>query len=340
MEPMEFPLDLDDPPPRPAPVRTYRPLPVPIDLFCGADQPLSGSDFDARRPWRIQILPDDDNPEPPAKRRKKSNGCGVKVHKSATPAGRRWMGASDDAEAVVIPLEDQYIPKGMHSVATKRDSCGCIRTPVGCAICGNALGASHTICTRHQHAAAPSIIYKFHPSAVSPPLPATAAAAATPPAASVPTQDEDGYEIISATEIWPVFRASGLRIRSDDDGSPASTTPSGADPLGNASAATTRVNRVGRISHRRSRALVFQNSPPAARAGSPTPANDDDEEEARPEDVVAGAAALEAAMGSIFASFRSNVRASLFAPPASNEEGDADADSQSADAGRDEVEED
>ncbi|KAJ7032926.1 hypothetical protein C8F04DRAFT_1106159 [Mycena alexandri] len=334
MEPMEFPLDLHDVLPQPAPVRTGRPLPTPIALFCGADQPPSGTDFDARRPWRVQILPGEDNPEPPTKRRKKSNGCGTRVHTSATPMGRRWIGASDDAGSVVIPLEDQYIPHGMRSMGTKHDSCGCTRRPIGCAVCGNALGASHMICTRHQHASAPPIIYKFHHSAVSPPLPAAPARA--PPAASPPSQDEDGYEIISATEIWPVFRASGLRIRDDDTAqpSPAPTTSPGSIP-GNANAATTRVNRVGRISHRRSRALIFQNSPAAARSGVQPPVI---EEDARPgEDVVAGAAVLEAAMGSIFASFRSNVRGNLFGHAASNEEGDAD--SLSVGTGRDDGEE-
>ncbi|KAJ7731352.1 hypothetical protein B0H16DRAFT_1696698 [Mycena metata] len=191
-------------------------------LVCGADQVHISTG-----PWRIPILPD-------GKRRNKSTGCGVKVHASATQTGRR-MGASDDAEAVV----NQYIPTEMQSIA-KYDSCGCIRTPFGGAICVSALGASHSICTRHQHASAAA----------------------------------------------PVFRASGLRVRSDDDdGSPTPTTFFGADPAN----AATRVNPVGRISHLRSCALIFHDIPPAARAEAPA---NEEEGDVRPEDVIPGAAAL------------------------------------------------
>jgi hypothetical protein len=50
-----------------------------VVFFCGADQPRNYADFDTRP---VQMLPEDvDVPKPP----KRSNGCGTKVHASATP---------------------------------------------------------------------------------------------------------------------------------------------------------------------------------------------------------------------------------------------------------------
>ncbi|KAJ7711844.1 hypothetical protein B0H16DRAFT_1900455 [Mycena metata] len=191
--------------------------------FSDSDITLRPTHFHGTRPWRIPILPDD-------KRRNKSTGCGVKVHASATPTGRR-MGASDDAEAVVKP-RPWRLPYDLRE------------TPTG-------------LCARYD-LQVPPLRRPRRPRRPRPHL-----------------------------KLLP------------------------ADPPRNASAATTRVNPVGRISHPRSCALIFHDIPLTARGDSQAPANEE-EEDMRREDIVTGAAAL--AMGSIFASFPSNVRGSLFAP--------------------------
>ncbi|KAJ7712531.1 hypothetical protein B0H14DRAFT_3902212 [Mycena olivaceomarginata] len=112
-------------------------------LFCGAPQPLSAADLDSQEPWRVQFLPIQDAP-PPRKRqrldRPKSNGCGAAVHNAAIPKSAIWHGADANATDVVLPLDDKYVPQVLTTIMkTRREECGCLRNPVGCAVCGNPL---------------------------------------------------------------------------------------------------------------------------------------------------------------------------------------------------------
>ncbi|KAJ7177223.1 hypothetical protein C8R43DRAFT_974551 [Mycena crocata] len=158
--------------------RVYSLDPAGVPLFCGAEQPPADSDFDVHRPHRIQILPGEDDYQMPPDQPyiPRSNGCGTRVHKSATAKHRykSWMGAYDDRTDVVIPLDSQYVPSHLEKVIYARhEHCGCLRTPVGCAVCGNPLGASLVLCDTHLRLGAPkaSSLCEFVPSAVSPPLP-------------------------------------------------------------------------------------------------------------------------------------------------------------------------
>ncbi|KAJ7893199.1 hypothetical protein B0H13DRAFT_2339789 [Mycena leptocephala] len=108
-----------------------------VVLFCGADQP---ADFDARRPRRVQMLPEEVGvPEPSPKQPKRSNGCGTKVHGSATPKPGLWLGAQSDGIAAVVSLEQH----------------------------GNPLGSLTVCCDNHLSESSPTAaLYKFVPSAV------------------------------------------------------------------------------------------------------------------------------------------------------------------------------
>ncbi|KAJ7503707.1 hypothetical protein B0H11DRAFT_562935 [Mycena galericulata] len=150
-----------------------------VALFCGAEQPPDERNFDAHYPGRAQILPIEYAPllqclkplvEP------KSNGCGTQVHTSVVPnrGGNIWVGSSKDLTDSVVALEDKYVPKALKKVLkTQRQDCGCLRRPVGCAVCGNALGMRVVHCTTHSESSSPSFLYEFVPSGVSPPFPHT-----------------------------------------------------------------------------------------------------------------------------------------------------------------------
>ncbi|KAJ7081128.1 hypothetical protein B0H15DRAFT_803736 [Mycena belliarum] len=166
-------------------------------LFCGAVQPFDGADVDAHRPGRVQVLPIEygemrglegrenarkrlsSDRDTMARAPARSNGCGTLVHAGATPQRRgsmtQWRGNREGAADVVVPLEDKYVPDALKgAVQTRREGCGCLRSPIGCAVCGNPLGAVIAHCTVHTHFDSPPVLYEFAPSAVSPPLPATA----------------------------------------------------------------------------------------------------------------------------------------------------------------------
>ncbi|KAJ7847381.1 hypothetical protein B0H14DRAFT_2770282 [Mycena olivaceomarginata] len=138
-------------------------------IFCGAPQPLSTVDFDPQ-PWSVRFLPLQDTP-PPAVRRTKSNGCGSKVHTAAIPneAGVRLCGSYAELTGAVVALDDKYVPQVLKPILkSRREGCGCLRSPVGCAVCGNPLGTLIVHCTIHTHLESSSTAYEFAPSAVSP----------------------------------------------------------------------------------------------------------------------------------------------------------------------------
>jgi hypothetical protein len=75
--------------------------------FCGSEQPRYYADFDARRPGRVQMLPEDvDAPEPSPKRPRRCNGCGTKVHASATLKPSLWLGGATVTSKVYDGFED------------------------------------------------------------------------------------------------------------------------------------------------------------------------------------------------------------------------------------------
>ncbi|KAJ7063669.1 hypothetical protein C8F01DRAFT_86833 [Mycena amicta] len=149
---------------------------VPVALFCGAD---NGIEWDERRPCRIQIVPDEDTLSPPRKRQRRSNGCGTRIHGEAYP-NKRWIGLPDGVSRDVIHLGDEYFSSSAkRGLMLGKGRCECTRTGMGCAICGNPLGAFFRPCERHfsllSHSSTLSQPhYVFLGSAVSPPLPSPA----------------------------------------------------------------------------------------------------------------------------------------------------------------------
>ncbi|KAJ7700879.1 hypothetical protein B0H17DRAFT_1046909 [Mycena rosella] len=144
-----------------------------VVLFCGADQETE-ADWDEHRPWVIEMLPEMETP-PARKRQKRSNGCGARVHAHAVP-DRRWRGLLEGVSPDVVRLQDEYFTPDMkRELALGRERCGCSRNGVGCAVCGNAIGALFTPCARHSPSSPTtnfsSSHYTFLRAAVSPPLP-------------------------------------------------------------------------------------------------------------------------------------------------------------------------
>ncbi|KAJ7865875.1 hypothetical protein B0H14DRAFT_3442681 [Mycena olivaceomarginata] len=118
---------------------------------------IFAADFNSQALWSVQFLPIADTP-PPRKRQRfdglKSNGCG-------------------STTGVVLPLDDKYVPLELKTVMERRrEGCGCMRNPTGCAVCGNPLGVLTVHCTVHTNVEGQPSVYDFLPSAVSPPMPA------------------------------------------------------------------------------------------------------------------------------------------------------------------------
>ncbi|KAF7318477.1 hypothetical protein HMN09_00356900 [Mycena chlorophos] len=121
---------------------------------------------------------------PPPTTTTRSTGCGSFVHGAAHPAraGGRWVARADTDDVdprVVIPLPSMYFSENERRTLDfgtgRHAGCGCGTTGVGCAVCGNALGALFTPCRTHarQSSTSPASLsqvrhYIFLPSAVSP----------------------------------------------------------------------------------------------------------------------------------------------------------------------------
>ncbi|KAJ7788509.1 hypothetical protein B0H14DRAFT_2948642 [Mycena olivaceomarginata] len=92
-----------------------------------------------------------------------STGCGEPVHRVASSFSesphQTWVAPVDGVARTVIPLEMRYFGAaernalGMDPDGQETKSCRCVVTGVGCAVCGNPLGALRTLCGVHREAA-------------------------------------------------------------------------------------------------------------------------------------------------------------------------------------------
>ncbi|KAJ7193080.1 hypothetical protein GGX14DRAFT_593430 [Mycena pura] len=140
-------------------------------LSCGAEDPL-GDIYQDKEPFQPQILPTPlENPPPPSRKRKRSNGCDTILHYGAIVSpNNMWRAA--EMQRGIIPLDDAYFSKAVQKLLLFGwKPCGCVRTGVGCEVCGNALGALFTPCQLHQESESGKNYYTILPSAVSPPIP-------------------------------------------------------------------------------------------------------------------------------------------------------------------------
>ncbi|KAJ7463519.1 hypothetical protein B0H11DRAFT_2285352 [Mycena galericulata] len=154
-----------------------------VTIYCGAEDPLTSGDIfesehDEYRPWSVQILPEYTPPPPPRTKYPitRSNGCGAPVHYAARAVrrGQRWYGWKEHLEPTVVPLDNIYFSSDTTKslgLTNGEAECGCSTSGIGCAICGNPLGARIIRCATHSiHAINPADrdVYTFLPTAVSP----------------------------------------------------------------------------------------------------------------------------------------------------------------------------
>ncbi|KAJ7752220.1 hypothetical protein DFH07DRAFT_522945 [Mycena maculata] len=187
-----------------------------IALSCGAEHeadPATDDWWDVRRPAVVPFLPwpseqpqDRTAPQCPPRR---STGCGARVHPRAHAAHDRghWVGYVDGMErTVVIKLDGQYFRK-RSALGLGGAGCGCVADGVGCAVCGNALGALHIPCRVHKTRKGPAH-YAFLPSAVSPSM-KDAAESSQPTASTSPTST---VNLFSTEVIRSVANADSMNI--------------------------------------------------------------------------------------------------------------------------------
>ncbi|KAF7354062.1 hypothetical protein MVEN_01093500 [Mycena venus] len=143
-------------------------------LTCGAEDPLGDiyQDGEPIQPHFLPIPPERSPPPPPSRKRKRSNGCGKILHYGAIVSPNNMWRAAEVRGGGIVPLEDDYFPKAVQKrLLFGWKPCGCVRTGVGCALCGNTLGALFTPCRLHQESEHGTNYYSILPSAVSPPIP-------------------------------------------------------------------------------------------------------------------------------------------------------------------------
>lgn len=123
--------------------------PDPCDhvLYCGKEDPTLELTV-GRGPYEPPSpLPSSVAARAPRRRdARQTNGCGAVVHLRAWRRERTsvWVG-KHEATSAVIPIDPSYFERPS-TVRVIRSPCGCVREPVGCAICGNPLGTRHKPC--------------------------------------------------------------------------------------------------------------------------------------------------------------------------------------------------
>ncbi|TEB32176.1 hypothetical protein FA13DRAFT_288106 [Coprinellus micaceus] len=119
-------------------------------LVCGAE--VEGQGSDCYGPYEPSILPIDPSRRPRRQSyTRPTNGCGTFVHLSASPSincrrgpGKTYI-ARGPATDSVVHLDPEYFD-AFPGVKFERNSCGCVKEGVGCAVCGNALGTRWRLC--------------------------------------------------------------------------------------------------------------------------------------------------------------------------------------------------
>ncbi|KAJ7662703.1 hypothetical protein DFH06DRAFT_1190656 [Mycena polygramma] len=148
-------------------------------LYCGSVQPFNSQQFvEPHRRWDAlsASLLAQNSVEPRQQMALQSNGCGAQVHVGAVPEIRLWSASAQGVAGTVTTLDGQYVTPQAGAILGRpgREGCGCESGYVGCAICGNHLGALFTPCSTHTSSSyALSAVYTFLPSAVSPPIPSS-----------------------------------------------------------------------------------------------------------------------------------------------------------------------
>ncbi|KAJ7106595.1 hypothetical protein C8R44DRAFT_745081 [Mycena epipterygia] len=83
-----------------------------------------------------------------------------------------WRAAESPTNVNIVGLDDTYFSDNMRrKLRLGVEPCGCERTGLGCAVCGNPLGALHKPCESHMVSKHGYYYYILLPSAVSPPIP-------------------------------------------------------------------------------------------------------------------------------------------------------------------------
>ncbi|KAJ7893631.1 hypothetical protein B0H14DRAFT_2684391 [Mycena olivaceomarginata] len=76
-------------------------------------------------------------------------GCGRLVHSgistSSDSTQQHWRGPGSGAAAIVVSMESRYFSRAQLAGLYNARLCQCQLEGVGCAVCGNALGAKHTL---------------------------------------------------------------------------------------------------------------------------------------------------------------------------------------------------
>ncbi|KAJ7938755.1 hypothetical protein B0H13DRAFT_1941489 [Mycena leptocephala] len=108
------------------------------------------------------------DPLPTSAQSQTLGGCGAQVHMRASYAVRHWCGDEDAISPTVVPLETRYFSQEQRAALTRGRRCGCRLEGVGCAVCGNPLGAQHKPSARFSSCSHQQDAYLFLSSAVSP----------------------------------------------------------------------------------------------------------------------------------------------------------------------------
>ncbi|KAJ7098464.1 hypothetical protein C8R43DRAFT_1048743 [Mycena crocata] len=169
-------------------------------ISCGVPDSSGGifeCDYDEYRPGELQMLPEDVYPPSPRIRSlaSRSNGCGARVHSGVAMVRRSqsWIGSKDGIEPTVIPLDSVYFTSEAETALGLQNGgtspCGCAAIGLGCAVCGNPLGAMNTYCRVHAMHRAPED-FVFLTSAV------TAAPSTLPPIESDAAPIPEVYTVV------------------------------------------------------------------------------------------------------------------------------------------------
>ncbi|KAJ7924490.1 hypothetical protein B0H13DRAFT_1977771 [Mycena leptocephala] len=161
------------------------------------------------------------DPRPTSPQSQTLGGCGAQVHMRASSAVRHWYGDEDAISPTVVPLETRYFSQEQRAALARGRRCGCRLEGVGCAVCGNPLGAQHKPSARFSSCSHQQDAYLFLSSAVSPhrpPLckPEEAERAAILPASTAYSSHPDRARVVGdyamATPQWSGWEGDELYV--------------------------------------------------------------------------------------------------------------------------------